>query len=578
MTTEAATAPRELRTIDAPRHWLESTRHQATAALVLYAVLAIVYFGLPVLPHLGSECACTAGSDPSGYMWNLAWWPHALLHGMNPFVTNALFVPDRINLGGEGMLVPAVAIPLAPITLLFGPIVTFNLAMLASPVLAAFFAFLLCRYVTRSFPAALVGGYLFGFSTYMLGHMLGHLNLVLVFPIPAAVHLTLRLIDGRISQRRFVVLMALTLSALLLFTTEVAFTLVVLGGLALLVAFAFFPAARGRLRGAVKPILGAGVLAALITSPMLYYGLTGNVTSGFNGVGDIYSGDALGFLVPTDVVRLGRNYFGGVAARFTAGPAEDGIYLGVPLALIVARYAITRWRLASTRLLMVMLGVVVLLVLGSHLHIAGYQTIPQPWLALDHSLLRQVVPVRLGVYVFVIVGLIASLWLAQPRAGSWGIAKWALAIVSVAFVVPNATSPAWHSRPYNPPFFTTNLYRRYIQPNETVMMLPFGQADISMLWQAETGMWFRVAGGYLGRLLPDDYVREPLLPALLPLQYGQVSASPSELRSFLARRGVRAVIVDPTEAGQWPGVLAKLGLRAESVGGVQLYRIPPGGP
>ena len=70
-------------------------------------------------------------------------------------------------------------------TLLFGPIVSYNLLMLASPVLAAFFAFLLCRYITRSFAASLVGGYLFGFSAYMLGQLLGHLHLVLIFPIPA---------------------------------------------------------------------------------------------------------------------------------------------------------------------------------------------------------------------------------------------------------------------------------------------------------------------------------------------------------------------------------------------------------
>ena len=84
--------------------------------------------------------------------------------------------------------------------------------MLAGPVLAAFFAFLLCRYITRNFAASLFGGYVFGFSTYILGHMEGHLQLVLIFPIPAAVHLTLRLIDERISQRRFIVLMALSLA------------------------------------------------------------------------------------------------------------------------------------------------------------------------------------------------------------------------------------------------------------------------------------------------------------------------------------------------------------------------------
>ena len=59
--------------------------------------------------------------------------------------------------------------------------------------------------------------------------------------IPAAVHLTLRLIDGRIGERRFIVLMALTLAALGLTSTEPALTFVVLGCVALAPAFVLVP-------------------------------------------------------------------------------------------------------------------------------------------------------------------------------------------------------------------------------------------------------------------------------------------------------------------------------------------------
>ena len=205
-----------MRSLSVARGWLASGRHQAAAAFALYAAISIGYFGLHVLPHLGTADVGLPGwGDPTIYMWSLAWWPHALLHGLNPFLTNALFVPDRVDLGGV-TAVPLAALVAAPITLLFGPIVSYNLLMLASPTLAAFFAFLLCRYITRSFAASLVGGYVFGFSTYILGQMLGHLHLVLIFPIPAAVHLTLRLIDGRIGERRFIALMALCLATLFL--------------------------------------------------------------------------------------------------------------------------------------------------------------------------------------------------------------------------------------------------------------------------------------------------------------------------------------------------------------------------
>ena len=366
MMIEAISSSRPTRTLDIARDWLESKRRQAIVALGLYAAVVIGFFGLHVLPHFGSVCVCQPGpSDSSIFMWSLAWWPHAVLHGENPFVSTAVFAPDHVNIAAVTSI-PGAALVLAPVTLLFGPIASYNVLMLASPVLAAFFAFLLCRYVTGAFAASLVGGYLFGFSAYMFGEMLGHAHLVLVFPIPAAVHLTLRLIDGRIGRRRFVVLMALTLVGLLLFSTEVALTSVLAGGVALVVAFAMAPASRQRLLAAVRPLLTAGLAAFVVTSPVIYYSLKG-VPQLSPLVGDIFGGDSLGFLVPTIVIRLWSHYFTAVSAGFTGGDfSESGIYVGLPLALIVARYTITRWGLTSTKILVAMLGGVVVLLLGSN--------------------------------------------------------------------------------------------------------------------------------------------------------------------------------------------------------------------
>lgn len=569
MTIQATASSRGMRAIDVAREWLESGRNQSIAALVLYAAIAVGYFGLHVVLHLSRECACSPAADPTGYMWNLAWWPHAVLHGMNPFFTNLVFGPNPIALGGEGMLVPTAALIGAPFTLLFGPLVSYNLLVLASPALAALFAFWLCRYVTRSFAASLFGGYVFGFSAYMLGHMLGHLNLVLIFPMPAAVHLTLRLIDQRISQPRFIVLNALALAALLGASTELVFTFVAMGAVALAVGFALAPAARPRVLAALKPIVGAGVLAAVVTSPVIYYGL-GNVAPLSPLDGDLYGGDGLGFLIPTNLIRLGRNYFMEVSARFTSGDgAEGGIYLGLPLALIVAQYAITRWRLTATRIMVALLAIICVLLLGSHLHIAGYQTIPLPWQLVDHSIVREVLPARLGVYMFLIVALVASLWLAQPLLGRRRWIRWAVVAVSIAFLVPNVGGGAWRSKPENPPFFTTQEYRSYLKRGETVLALPYAQVGYSMLWQAETGMWFRMAGGYLGSLIPDGYSTDPLMPALL----GTAKPTPQTVRSFILRRHVDAVILGVGAPVQWLDALGSLGFKPVSVGGVLLYRL-----
>jgi hypothetical protein len=568
-TSQTPPAARTVRTLGRARTWLASRTHQAIAAFVLYAAIAIGYFGVHVVPHLGRICVCApGGADPSIFMWSLAWWPHALVHGMNPFFTNSVFAPQSVDLGGS-TTIPGAALALAPVTLLFGPVVSYNVLMLGAPVLAAFFAFLLCRYITCSFPASLVGGYLFGFSAYMFGQLLGHAHLVLIFPIPAAVHLTLRLIDKRISERRFIALMALILVALLYFSTEISFTFVLLGGLSLVVAFVLAPDARGRLIDAVKAILLAGVVAALVASPVIFHAIKANVTPNAD-LGNLFGGDTLGFLVPTMIIRLGRRYFAAVSAGFTrSDPSESGIYIGLPLLLILGRYTITRWGRASTKILVAMLTVVVVLLLGSYLHVATYPTIPLPWKLIDHSLIREAVPARLGLYLFLIVAILVAMWLAQPRGGNWGRAKWALVAVGIMFLLPNIGSGLWRWSPPNPTFFTTHQYRYALKRGETVLVLPYGSGGWSMLWQAETGMWYRTAGGYLNPTPPADYASDPLLPAL----YGQAEPNPQVLRSFLARRHVGAVIVDPAESRQWPQALATLGLKPLRLGGIWFYPV-----
>ena len=70
---------------------------QPLGALGLYVVLSVVLFGLPVLGHLGSRALASDAIDSSQFMWFFAWWPHALLHGLNPFVTHAMFVPAGLQ-------------------------------------------------------------------------------------------------------------------------------------------------------------------------------------------------------------------------------------------------------------------------------------------------------------------------------------------------------------------------------------------------------------------------------------------------------------------------------------------------
>ena len=85
-----------------------------------------------------------------------------------------------------------------PLQVTVGEPATYNIIVLPMLPLAAFAAFLLCQHVTGgAFWPSVLGGYIFGFSPYMLGQVLAHLDLVAVFPVPLIV-----LLDAEETRRR----------------------------------------------------------------------------------------------------------------------------------------------------------------------------------------------------------------------------------------------------------------------------------------------------------------------------------------------------------------------------------------
>jgi hypothetical protein len=117
------------------------------------------------------------------FLWFLEWPAYALAHGHNPFFSTALFHPTGIDLLSNTSVL-AVGIPLAPVTWLFGPIATMNVASTVGPALSALAMFWLLGRWVRWRPAAFVGGLVYGFSPFVLQNLaVDHLmTSVLVLP------------------------------------------------------------------------------------------------------------------------------------------------------------------------------------------------------------------------------------------------------------------------------------------------------------------------------------------------------------------------------------------------------------
>ena len=131
------------------------------------------------------------------------------------------------------LLLPALALSAilaAPLTALIGPLATYNTLALAAPALAAWAAYLLCRHLTDESLAAILGGWTFGFSSYVLGETLNHLNLALVATLPLILLVAIRLIEESLPRVRATLLLAGLIALQFLIFTEVAATATLVGG------------------------------------------------------------------------------------------------------------------------------------------------------------------------------------------------------------------------------------------------------------------------------------------------------------------------------------------------------------
>jgi hypothetical protein len=533
-------------------------RWEALWPLGLYGLLSLLLFGLPVVGDPTQNIIAVDDSDPSVFMWFFSWWPHALLNGLNPFVTELVFVPDGYNLQWAASM-PLPSLLLAPVTLTAGPAVTYNLIMLASPALAAWTAFLLCRHVTGRLLPSVAGGYLFGFSPYMLTVLTGAPNLTLVPLVPVFALLVVRRVDGSLTSRRFVVAMAAALAAQYLISTEVLLTSTLFGGIALVVAFVLLGDRRREILRAGGLLILAFAVMAIVISPFFLYFLLGDH---YPPVALYFSTDLAAFVLPPHAVALTNNHDPDAAFR---GSATAG-YLGLPLILLIAAYVWEARRSRVTWLLLSCLLVPAVASLGPGVIAREQLTdIPLPWeLVDDLPLVRYLITSRFSLYVILAAALVAALWLTRG-----GKVRWMLALLVVVSLLPAVGNSVWQTDTSTPAFFNSGAFRAQLTPSDRVLAVPIWGPNER--WQAESGFEFKLVGGYLGTGFPEEYTRYATWETL---KTGQLSDDyPLHLRRFVRAKGVTAIAVDKRVPGPWRKLFGTLGLPPKDTGGVLLYRL-----
>ncbi|MGZ6546152.1 MAG: hypothetical protein ACXVEI_12650 [Actinomycetota bacterium] len=551
-------------------------RARAGWTFVAYLVVSVLLFGVPVLRHMGSRFIGEGSADAKLYVWDLGWWPHAISSGLNPFHAEVVWAPSGANMAWVTGL-PGPALLMFPVTHLFGGVVAFNVLAILAPALAAWAAFLLCYEVTASRWPSLVGGYLFGFSTYEIAQMHGHVNLFLIFPVPLAAYLFVRFARGRLSPRSFTWLFALVLVGEFSISTEVFATMTFFGAIALAGVFVFDASLRARTRELLVPVGFAFGLAAIPLAPYLWYA-TSNVPPALSNSIAGTSVDLWSFVVPRTGTLIGGSRFDGFTDAFLANVSEDGAYLTPVLMIVLGIVAVRGWRDHATRLLLSFTGLAGLLALGAFLDVRGHRTIPLPWWIFERfPVLRDALPERFTMYMWLGIAVIVARWLAglSSRVVWRGAASWTAVGIVAVLLLPNLSLRNLHQPILMPPFFADGQFRGYLSPGETIMIIhSLRNGGAEMLWQAQSGFYFRMPQGHTGPE-PAAFANDPVWQNIKSGQPFGVTAG--QLQAWLLAHGVGAVVLSTDVAHRWLSLMTTVtGSNPKQLGGVVLYTMARG--
>ena len=538
---------------------------QGLLALAAYLAVWLTTDALPLILHPGRPQLDQGSPDPNFYVWSLRWWPYAIAHGLNPLYSHLVGPPAGMDLAWV-TTIPPLALLVSPVTLMTSPVVSFTLLVAASIPVSGWAAFVLCRRLTQRFWPALAAGAVYGFSAYELNHIIaGQLNLAFSLLLPLMAYLAVLWRDERISSRAFIGLLAVTMALQFYLFLETFADMTAVWVLALAIGYALGGRAGRRVVARLSLLAGAAyAIAIVLAAPYLAYALT-HVPSGFARSTLPSSLDLAGLVVP----RAGQTFGLAWLARFAAPllpPGRDG-YIGIPLLAVAVALAVVSWRSRVTRFLVVMAGLLIITALGPVVQLDGHQLTRVPWAGLwSLPVVRSAYPARLMIFVFLALAVMVALWLAGPSRMPW--ARWLLALAALAAIGVNTPALQVQPGPGLPAFISTGEYRRYLAPGETVVVAS-QRGNAGLLWQAETGFYPRLAGGFLNIAITATSLPVPVA--------GVARRRPTRneilrFRLFVRQARIGAILVDASSPWRWPVILRKAGLRGQAIGGVILYR------
>ncbi|MBH5337583.1 glycosyltransferase family 2 protein [Streptomyces pactum] len=565
----------------------------ADKAVVLGYVLLSVWLFHGLWADLDRRYLVDSAQDQNQWEWFFAVTAHHVFGLDGLLHTTLQNAPLGVNLMANTAML-GLSVPLAPVTALLGPSVTWALVLTGgmAGTAAAWYRLLLKRFV-RSRPAAAVGGALCAFGPPMISHANAHPNFAVLFMMPFIIDRALRLCppgdraggaDPAAPPRtvRDGVVLGLFLTYQV-FLGEEALLLAAVGLLLFAVGYA---AARPAVaRAAVVPLARglavAGAVAVVLLAYPLYHQFFG--PQSYTGVLHGPTGNP-----PEALVEFaGRSLAGDPATAdgLALNRTEQNAFFGWPLLLLAAAVVVRLRRDPRVLALGVVAGGAILLSLGRSIPLPGTDAeLPGPWrLVHELPLFESVIESRMAMVAVPALGILIALAAdrlsgpagraaapdvhrtpsgspapdaaddpdALPGAGApeapdgpaaepagrpvaagarRGTRIAGWAAVAAA-LLPIAPTPfTTVDRPSVPPFIADGIWRDYLPPGSTLVPVPVPEPA-----HAEALHWQTAAD--LGFAIPGGYFMGPYGPDRAGI-YGPVPRATAALLAEVGRTGL----------------------------------------
>jgi hypothetical protein len=449
------------------------------------------------------------GADSAMHLWFFEWFPFAITHGLNPFVTSLATSPQQVNLLWNNADLPLALLAWPLVQVVGGAVamgVVYTVLMAAA---AAAMAWQLRPWV-RHASAAWLGGLLFGFSPFAQSELAaGHLTWVTTATLPLGWWVGQRAIEAaRRCEHR--VRWGLAGGGWLVLQYWASKELLATSLLMMVLLLAVH-LLRGRLRdlgwlrNTLPVVAAAGLLVVALMAFPLVMQLSGAVALSrptvVSPTADVV--DLLAFIVPGYAQLVSPGAVGAISQHFSGIFLETDAYLGLPLVVLAVWVGLRRRSHPLAGFGIACAGLAALLALGPWLHVAGTRIdLPLPWLLIGRlPLYAKAVPSRMTVFVVAGVAcLLAAGW--DHLVGALRPAA-RIAVVGLVFLplLPSLGIIQGYAgfAMYLPQVFSSRQLRA-LPAGSVVVSIPWstrGNHGLTMYWQAESGFRFAQPFGYL---------------------------------------------------------------------------------